>query len=134
ESEVKAGLIFDAVNGKIVWEKNINTAFPIASLTKMMVALLAVEDVRAGKFTWDDNVKWTRQTVVGRRKHTRRVYSEANYSLRDVFKASMIASNNECAEQMARYLSGGDLQSTIDRMNTRAKELNMLNTYYGNPK
>jgi D-alanyl-D-alanine carboxypeptidase len=56
-----------------------------------------------------------------------------NYSLRDVFKAAMIASNNECAEQMARFLGGGNLQLTIDRMNSRAKELKMMSTYYGNP-
>jgi LysM repeat protein len=51
----------------------------------------------------------------------------------DVFKATMIASNNECAEQLARYIGCGNLQETIDRMNARAKELGMTNTYYGNP-
>ena len=36
-----------------------------------------------------------------------------NYSLYDVFKASMIASNNECADQMARFLGCGDLASSL---------------------
>ena len=133
ENEVKAGLLYDAVNGKIVWQKNIGTAFPIASLTKMMVALLAVEDVRSGKFSWNDNVKWTRETIVGRRSHRKKVYNQVSYSLKDVFKASMIASNNECAEQMARFIGNGNLQETIDRMNFRAKELNMMQTFFGNP-
>src|SRR3954466_3476924 len=53
ETEVKAGLLYDAVNGKIVWQKNMSTPFPIASLTKMMVAFLAAEDIRAGLFTWE---------------------------------------------------------------------------------
>ena len=44
----------------------------------------------------------------------------------------MIASNNECAEQMAMYIGNGSLQATIDRMNARAKELGMKNTFYGN--
>ncbi len=133
ENEVRAGLLFDAVNGKVVWQKNIDKAYPIASLTKMMVALLTVEDVRAGKFTWSDRVKWTRETIVGRKKNRRKVCTAVNYSLQDVFKAAMIASNNECAEQMARFIGCGDLQSSIDRMNLRAKELNMMNTYFGNP-
>ena len=133
ENEVRAGLLYDAVNEKIVWQKNISTAYPIASLTKMMVALLAVEDVRSGKCTWSDNVKWTRESIVGRRKNRKKVYSDISYSLKDVFKASMIASNNECAEQMARYIGKGNLQETIDRMNARAKELNMMNSYFGNP-
>lgn len=133
EQEVKAGLLYDVANKKIVWQKNLNSAYPIASLTKMMVALLAIEDINAGKFKWDDNVQWTRSYVTGRRKHRKTVFSKANYSLRDVFKAAMIASNNECAEQMARYIGYGDLQATIDRMNQRARELGMLSTYYGNP-
>ena len=133
ENEIRAGLLYDAVNGKIVWQKNIASVLPIASLTKMMVALLAVEDVRSEKFNWNDKVNWTRETIVGRHKNRKKVYSQVSYSLKDVFKASMIASNNECAEQMARYIGNGNLQSTIDRMNIRAKELSMMNTFYGNP-
>ncbi len=133
EGEVKAGLLYDVANNKIVWQKNLNTIFPIASLTKMMGALLTIEDINAGKFNWTDTVKWTRSYVTGRRKHRKTVYSSANYSLRDVFKASMIASNNECAEQLARYIGNGDLPATINRMNQRARELGMLYTYYGNP-
>jgi D-alanyl-D-alanine carboxypeptidase len=133
EAEIKAGLLYDVVNQKIVWQKNMTNAYPIASLTKMMVAFLTVEDVKAGKFSWTDNVSWTRETVFGRRSHRKKIYTEVSYSLRDVFKAAMIASNNECAEQMARYIGNGDLQSTIDRMNSRAKELGMMTTYYGNP-
>ena len=133
ESEIRAGLLYDAVSEKIVWQKNINSAFPIASLTKMMVALLTVENVRNGKFSWNDEVKWTRETIIGRRKNSKKVYTSINFSLRDVFKASIIASNNECAEQMARYIGNGNLQETIDRMNTRARELKMMSTYFGNP-
>ncbi len=133
EQEVKAGLLYDVASNKIIWQKNLNIAFPIASLTKMMVALLTIEDIEQGKFKWDDNIQWTRTYSVGRRRH-RKIFSQnEKYSLLDVFKATMIASNNECAEQMARYLGYGDLQLTIDRMNRRAKELGMSSTYYGNP-
>src|SRR6188508_2394900 len=52
EHEMRAGLLYDIGNKKIVWQKEMNTPYPIASLTKMMVALLTVEDVRAGKISW----------------------------------------------------------------------------------
>lgn len=133
EHEVRAGLLYDVINKRIVWQKNMSTAFPIASLTKMMVALLAVEDVNAGKFNWDDKVQWRRAYAMGRGKKRRIVYSTANYTLRDVFKAAMIASNNECSEEMARYIGYGNLQATIDRMNQRARQLGMFSTFYGNP-
>ncbi len=133
EGEIRAGLLYDAVNGKVVWQKNMSNPYPMASLTKMMVAFLAIEDIKAGMFTWEDRVKWTREIVMGRGRHKKRVKQDVNYSLRDVFKAAMIASNNECSEQLARHLGCGNLQETIDRMNARAKSLGMMNTYYGNP-
>lgn len=133
ESEVRAGLLYDVVNKKVIWQKNMQSAYPIASLTKMMVALLALEDLQKGLFTWDDRIEWTRLEYRGRGKSRRKVTASVNYSLRDVFKATMIASNNECSEQLARYLGNGDLAKTISRMNERARELNMQNTFYGNP-
>src|SRR5450432_2155953 len=81
EEQIRAGLLYDAVSKKVIWQKNISTAYPIASLTKMMVAFLTVEDVRAGKFNWTDNVKWAREIIVGRGKHRKKVSSEVSYSL-----------------------------------------------------
>ncbi|MBP6335497.1 MAG: LysM peptidoglycan-binding domain-containing protein [Bacteroidia bacterium] len=133
ESEVRAGLLYDVENKKIIWQKNLNSAYPIASLTKMMVALLAVEDVRKGIFTWEDQVKWSRLEYRGRGKSRKKITTQVTYTLRDVFKAAMIASNNECSEQMARFLGNGDLAATINRMNVRARELQMQSTFYGNP-
>ena len=80
ENEIRAGLLYDVVNRKIVWQKNISGVYPIASLTKMMVALLAVEDVRNEKFNWNDKVNWTRESIVGRRKNRKKVYSQVCYS------------------------------------------------------
>src|SRR5688500_17301600 len=49
DGEIRAGLLYDVKRDRIVWEKNMDDAWPIASLTKMMVGLLAVEDVEAGR-------------------------------------------------------------------------------------
>ena len=117
---IKAGLLYDADNKKIVWQKEINKALPIASLTKMMVALLAIEDIHAGKIKWDDMVHWSRENIWKVNGKNKTVYTQATYSVRDLFKAAMIASNNECAEALARYLEGNDLQAALDRMNLRA--------------
>jgi D-alanyl-D-alanine carboxypeptidase len=129
----KAGLLYDVENKKIVWEKKMNSVFPIASLTKMMVALLTVEDVKAGKVKWNDNVYWTRQIVIKKGRRRTLAPAPANYTVHDLFKAAMIASNNELTEQMARHIGGGNLDATIQRMNERARELGMNSTYYGNP-
>jgi D-alanyl-D-alanine carboxypeptidase (penicillin-binding protein 5/6) len=133
QSEVRAGLLYDAVNRKIVWQKNPDVALPIASLTKMMVALLVVEDLRAGEIAWTDTLTWEKTYVAGRRYHRKRYTVVQKYSLADAFKATMVASDNECSEQLARFISNGDLSKGVERMNRRAKELGMRDTYYGNP-
>ncbi len=132
ENEMKAGLLYDLESKRIVWQKDMNTSYPIASLTKMMVALLTVEDVHAGKINWTDNVNWTRDIIVGRGRKKSIAKEQMSYSLLDLFKAAMIASNNEAAEQMGKYVTG-DVESFVDRMNTRARELSMNTTFYGNP-
>ena len=132
-SQLKAGLLYDVQNQRIVWEKDMNKTYPIASLTKMMVALLTVEDIRAGKVHWDDEVAWTRDVYYWKKKKKIRSTSDVSYSLIELFKNSMIASNNEASEQMARYVGEGNLDAFIQRMNMRARELGMMSTYYGNP-
>jgi D-alanyl-D-alanine carboxypeptidase (penicillin-binding protein 5/6) len=132
-SKIRAGLLYDVENKKIVWQKEAGNAYPIASITKVMVALLAVEDVRAGRVSWEDRVKWTR-TIVGR-KGKKKVHSQVavSYTLYDLFKNALIASNNEASEQMARYLGEGHLNSFIQRMNEKATALGMKKTYFSNP-
>jgi D-alanyl-D-alanine carboxypeptidase len=130
---IKAGLLYDVETRKIVWQKEMNKSLPIASLTKMMVGLITVEEVRMGNLHWDDQVSWTRSIVMGRKKKRHVVNVPANYSLYDLFKSAMIASNNEAAEQMARFAGKGDLPAFIERMNRRALELGMNSTYYSNP-
>jgi D-alanyl-D-alanine carboxypeptidase len=130
---LKAGLLYDVQNQKIVWQKDMHKTYPIASLTKMMVALLTVEDIHAGKVRWEDEVAWTRDVHYWVKKKKVRSTSDVTYTLLDLFKNSMIASNNEASEQMARYVGEGNLDAFIQRMNVRARELGMMSTYYGNP-
>ena len=82
EHEMKAGLLYDLDSKRVVWQKDMNTSYPIASLTKMMVALLTVEDVHAGKINWTDNVHWTRDVMVRKNRKKMVVKEQMNYSLR----------------------------------------------------
>lgn len=93
QNHLKGGLLYDVQNQKIVWQKDMNKTYPIASLTKMMVALLTVEDIRAGKVHWNDEVAWTRDIYYYVKKKKVRSTSDVTYTLMDLFKNSMIASN-----------------------------------------
>jgi D-alanyl-D-alanine carboxypeptidase len=132
ESRMRSGLLYDANERKIVWHKDLNYAYPIASLTKMMVALLTVEDINNCKADWTDEIILNRK-YVKRVKRKKVIYSRnETYTLDALFRLAMIASNNEACMYIAKHLDGS-VESFVSRMNERARELNMNNTYYSNP-
>jgi D-alanyl-D-alanine carboxypeptidase (penicillin-binding protein 5/6) len=131
EKDVRAGLLYDTERGTVVWEKDMHYAYPIASLTKMMVALIAVEDIRAGKADWSDEVKVER--VYRKSRRSRSVYKATEtYSLESLVQLAMIPSNNQACADIAIYLDGS-VVSFVERMNRRASEMGMHNTFYSNP-
>ena len=133
EKEIRAGLLYDLTRNTIVWEKDMDYAYPIASLTKMMVGLLAVEDIEAGNVCWDDKITVSRvyRKKVSRRRYTS-VTSKEEYSLEDLLKMAMVGSHNESTAWIAKHCSGS-LETFVARMNTRAQELGMTKTQYSNP-
>ena len=133
EQQIRAGLLYDVERGKIVWQKDLDYAYPIASLTKMMVGLLAMEDINMGKVRWDDRIAVTRtykKRIKGRRYKT--YTTEEHYTLEDLVKMAMVASHNESTVWIAKHCSG-DLTTFVTRMNERAMELGMSKTLYSNP-
>ncbi len=133
ESEIRAGLLYDVDRDRIVWEKDMDYSYPIASLTKMMVGLLAVEDIEAGKVCWDDKITVTRtfRKKIRRRRYTTYTVEE-KYTLEDLLKMAMVASHNESTVWIAKHCEGS-LEAFIERMNKRAFELGMIKTQYSNP-
>lgn len=132
ESLIRAGLLYDVERKVIVWEKDMNYAYPVASLTKMMVALLAIEDIKNGKANWNDEVLVSRVYYKGRRHKTRYMVQE-KYTLDDLIRLAMINSNNEATVWIGKHLAGGDLSPFIKRMNDKCASLGMMHTFYSNP-
>lgn len=129
---VRAGLLYDVAADAIVWEKNKNQACPIASLTKMMVALIAMEDIYAGKVDLDSTVRVTPEAA---KMTGSKVYLKTGccVSVEELLKAALISSGNDAAYLLAQYLGGGSEEAFVHRMNKRAAQLGMRNTYYSNP-
>lgn len=126
----KAGLLCDLKEKKIVWEKQMFESMPIASVTKMMVALLVLEDVKAGKLTWDTKVN---VSLKASRVAPSKVYLRVgeSFTIRDLMKAAMIASGNDACFLLAES-NGGTEYKFVQRMNKRALELGMKSTKFSN--
>jgi len=130
DNAIRAGLLYDVSAGSVVWEKNRNQSLPIASLTKMMVALIAVEDIFDGKISLDTTVKVTPEAA---KMNGSKVYLRTGccLSVEELLKAALISSGNDAAYLLAQFL-GGTESAFVNRMNKRAAQLGMNNTYYSN--
>jgi len=130
ENLTRAGLLFDVKQKKITWEKDMKNPYPIASLTKMMVALLTVEDIKTGKLEWDTKVRVTREASRMKGSKVFLKYGET-FTVRDLMKSAMIASGNDACYLLAQS-NGGSEKNFVERMNKRAGQLGMRNTHYSN--
>ncbi len=125
--EPKAGLAFDLADGRLLWRRNATTVRPIASLTKLMTALLAVE-----RFGPRDRVRIARATdwVGGSRmaglKPGRRVRAEV------LLKGLLISSANNAAAALA-IAGAGSERAWVELMNRRARVLGLTCTHYADP-
>lgn len=117
--------------GRILFADNANRAAYPASVTKLMTALLVLEDVRAGKYSFFDKVTATADVYkcepswVG-------IKPGEKMSVRDLMMALMVESANDAAIALGVH-SAGSFSGFVARMNSRAKELGMTNTTYYNP-
>ena len=132
EDEVRAGLYVDIKRNTIVWQKDMDYAYPIASLTKMMVGLLAMEDLAAGNVCLDDHIVVTRtfKKKVSRRRYAC-VMSKEEYSFEDLLKMAMVASHNESTLWIAKHCSGS-VEAFVERMNQKSCGIRNDKTAYSN--
>ncbi len=130
DKSIRAGLLYDVSADAVVWEKNRNQALPIASLTKMMVALIAAEDIASGKVRPDTIVTVTPEAA---KMNGSKVYLRPGCCLtvEELLKAALISSGNDAAYLLAQFL-GGSESVFVKRMNRRAAQLGMKDTAYSN--
>lgn len=130
ENLFKSGLLYDVEKDKIVWSKNLNQQLPIASVSKMMVALITIEDIKSGKINLSDKVSVSREaTLVGGSSVFLRRGSK--HSIEELLNASLIASGNDACYTLA-YSNSGSERNFVNRMNQRACELGMSSTKFSN--
>lgn len=126
----KAGILLDAKSGEIIYEKNINEKLPPASITKIMVMLIAMEDIENKKISLDDEVTVSKNAskMGGSQLY---LHEGETQTIENLLKSIAIRSANDSSVALAEHMSGS-LEEFIVRMNKRAKELGMKNTNFQN--
>lgn len=119
----KSILVKDVETGMTLFEKNAYEVRPIASLTKMMSALVMLER----------DIDWATSTqVVADDLIDTHMYAGDTYTLEELWYASLVASSNKAIMTLSDAI-GWNRPAFVDRMNQRATELGMGDTIFTEP-
>ncbi|MCD6442293.1 D-alanyl-D-alanine carboxypeptidase [bacterium] len=134
----KSALIVDFDSGDILFEKDSTKILPIASITKLMTALVFLEK---NTKEWDekivvseeDLIKWSNKGggEIQPAQLSIRVGDELN--IKDVFNSGLIKSANNASKILARLIPTCCGQTFSDLMNKKARSLGMTDTYFVEP-
>lgn len=122
----KSAVLMDAKSGRVLFEKNGMEVMAMASTTKIMTCILALEN---GKL--DDIVTASKEAAAQPKVHLGMKSGEQFY-LKDLLYSLMLESHNDSAVAIAEHISGST-KTFADKMNEMAKELGCTNTYFITP-
>lgn len=133
ETKCKATLLINTDSDLVIYEKNADEKMYPASLTKIMTAVIAIENVKDLENTKVTAKAYIFDELYGLGGSTAGIYKGETFSMKDLLAALLIPSGNEAAMMIADYLGNGSIPAFVDKMNERAKELGMKNTHFVNP-
>ena len=124
DTSAKAMIVLHAESGAVLAEKNAETSMLIASTTKLLTALTAVE-LAPPEREITVLPEWT--AVEGSSMYLR---AGERYTLHELLEGLLLASGNDAALAIAGSLGGS---AFIDRMNRKAEELGLTASHFTNP-
>ena len=119
-------------DGKVLKDKMSRKKHPIASLTKVMNILVALEQIDRGNAKLDDKVCFTPE-IVNMGGSWLNAKAGDCYTLKDLLRAEIIYSANNAAYLVAYHIGKGNFDNFVKLMNDKAKELGMNDTRYYTP-
>lgn len=122
----KIGLIFDRASKTILYEKNGQKQVPMASTTKIMTAIVVLENSELTDIvTIDKKAAGTGGSRLGLKTNDKITVHDLLYGL-------MLCSGNDAAVALAIH-TGGSVDGFADMMNETAKEMNLVNSHFVTP-
>lgn len=130
EVSSKSAYLIDAESETAIFAKNENERLPIASMTKIMLLLLAFENEQNGNLNFDEQITVS-ENASG--MGGSQVFLETNgiYRVSDLIKSIVVASANDASVAIAEKLYGSETLA-VNKMNEKALELGLKNTLFSN--
>lgn len=121
----EAVLMYDLAKKKTLYAKNQTKRLPMASLTKVMTAIVALEHRLS-----DDSYTVKKEALVG--EDSMGATPGETYLLEELLYGLMLVSGNDAAEVLAMHFPGGK-EAFVTAMNEKARSLGALDTHFSNP-
>lgn len=125
--KAKSAIIMEAESGQVYYGKSMNTQRANASTTKIMTALLALEEKKL-----NSTVKLTKEAVNTPYSHLGYGAVNDRVRMKDMLYMAMLPSDNGAATALAIH-TGGSKKAFIKMMNQKAKELGCVDTSFKTP-
>ncbi len=122
----RSAVLIECESGNIIFGKNENARMPMASTTKIMTALVVLEECNLS-----DEIKIPKEAV-GTEGSSVYLREGEVFSVRELLSALMLASANDAAVALALHTSGS-IEAFAEKMNERAKSLGLKDTHFENP-
>lgn len=121
-------LVVDQDTDEVLFSKNASAVLPIASITKLMTALVVIE----ADLPLDEVLTVTREDAAVRAGSSRQLRAGAQLSRGEMLHLALMASENRAAYLLGRTYPGG-MSSFVEAMNAKAQLLGMHDTRYVEP-
>lgn len=123
-----AVMIIDAEDSSVLYSKRADVAMPIASISKLMTALVVLE----GGQSMDEYLEITEEDRDTEKGTTSRLMSGTELTRRDLLHLALMASENRAAHALGRNYPGG-LDAFVVAMNAKARKLGMASAHFAEP-
>jgi serine-type D-Ala-D-Ala carboxypeptidase (penicillin-binding protein 5/6) len=121
----RAGLLFDLNSGRVLWRRKPSRVLPIASLTKLMTALLVVERIPP-----HGRVRITPQTLHYRGSGVGLLPRGKLIGVQTMLHGLLLVSGNDAAIALAQRAAGGSVRRFVRMMNRRARAMGLACTRF----
>jgi len=129
--EASAGIVIDADSGAVLYEKDADTLYPPASVTKILTALIVMEHCE----DLDDTVSFSKtaiETVEPDSGNKISVVEGDKMTVEDCLYAMLLVSSNQSANALAEY-TAGSIDAFVEMMNDKVAELGLTSSHFENP-
>ncbi|EJU07612.1 D-alanyl-D-alanine carboxypeptidase family protein [Fusobacterium hwasookii] len=119
-------VIVGDTKGNVIFAKDADTMYPLASVTKMMSLMVTFDEINAGNISLSDNVRISKNPLKYGGSGIP-LKADQIFILEDLIKASAVYSANNATYAIAEYVGNGSIFSFVAKMNRKLKEYGLEN-------